>query len=123
MLRQFAGAWLVVFAIFALLQAFRGKDQSAALLAATAVAGIIGIVWPRNFKWLFIAASLITFPIGWVLSNVLLALIFFFIITPIGLALRLRGRDELQLRRARHRTTFWVDRRKPPKPENYLKQY
>jgi hypothetical protein len=124
MLRQFSAAWLAVFIAFALVQEFRAHNRDAALiLASVALVGILGLAWPRMMKWLFVVATLVTFPIGWVLSNVLLALIYFLMITPIGIALRLRGRDELQRRRDPRRTSHWIDRGDASKPEKYLKQF
>ena len=38
----------------------------------------------------------LAFPIGWTVSQVMLALMFFGLFTPIGLVFRLIGRDPLQ---------------------------
>ena len=56
--------------------------------------------------------------IGWLLhvvvSPVLLVLFFFGAVVPIGLALRLFGKDPLRLRRGAG--SYWIERR-PPGPE------
>ena len=38
------------------------------------------------------------FPIGWVVSHLLLGVVYFLVLTPIGLTLRALGRDPLERR-------------------------
>ena len=124
MLRQFAAAWTVFFAAAALYQFFKfGHHTTAAVLGALSLVGVIGLIQPPMVKWLFIVASVVTFPIGWVLSQVVLALMYYIVLTPIALAMRWRGRDELQRRPALDKRTFWHERGDVPSPEKYLKQF
>jgi len=46
------------------------------------------------------------FVVSWLITHVSLALVYFLVVTPLGLVGRLIGRDKLQLR-ARHRKTYW----------------
>jgi len=48
---------------------------------------------------IFVGLILLTFPIGWVVSHLLLGLIFYGLVTPIGLILRISGHDPLQLKK------------------------
>jgi ABC-type uncharacterized transport system permease subunit len=72
----------------------------------------------------------VTFPIAFVVGHALLAGIYFLILTPIGLTLRLLGRDELDIRaRGRFEGTntegesFWEARPRERDPEDYFRQY
>jgi hypothetical protein len=47
-------------------------------------------------------------PIGIVISHVLLGFIYFGVITPIGLVMRLFGRDALQLRLDESASSYWT---------------
>lgn len=68
--------------------------------AALAIYGFLGaIALPSALKWLYLGLTLVAFPIGWVVSNVLLMLIFFLVFAPIGLLLRLTGHDPMQRKR------------------------
>lgn len=58
------------------------------------------LVWP-NRGWMALAEGL-----GRIVTAVILAIVYFFVLTPIGLVLRLRGRDALQ-RRSGPRTSYW----------------
>lgn len=124
-LRQFAIAWLVFFLCLAAQQYFRHHRHGPGLaLAAVAivVAGV-GLAKPSAIRWIFIAAFVLAFPVGWVVSQILLAFMFFVILTPIALLLRWRGRDPLQRRPAPKSLTVWQPKDPDPDPRRYLRQY
>jgi hypothetical protein len=123
-LRQFAAAWLVFFLLMAANQWWRHRHQTAGLiLGAVALLGIVGLFKPQALRWLFVGATVATFPIGFVVSHILLGAMFYLVFTPLALVFRLRGRDELQLRRRHDKKTFWVTRADPPPAGRYLKQF
>ena len=45
----------------------------------------------------------VNYPIGWVVTHVVMALIFYLVVTPLGVIMRLCGRDPMERR--------WLDRR------------
>ena len=49
--------------------------------------------------WMYAA-----FPIGWTISHLLLLAVYYFVLTPVGLALRLTGRDPVDLGRIKLQT-------------------
>lgn len=123
-LRQFAAAWLVFFLLLAANQIWRrGHTSAGCILAAIALTGIVGLVKPSALRWLFLIASVVVFPIGWVVSLVMLAIMFYGVVTPVALFWRLRGRDLLQLREKKEQSSFWGRRDAQPAAERYLKQF
>ncbi|MBD3334771.1 MAG: hypothetical protein GF355_04590 [Candidatus Eisenbacteria bacterium] len=61
--------------------------------------------------------------LGWVQTRLLLGIVFYLAITPIGLFMRLFGHDPLQKRR-RAGNSFWEPREpQPVDPARYRKQY
>ena len=63
------------------------------------------------------------FPIGWVISYTLLAAIYYLIVTPIGLFMRLLGRDPLQ-RQLDHTTeSYWAPYIGAEKRSRYFQQF
>jgi hypothetical protein len=92
-------------------------------LGIVALIGIIGLIKPNSLRWLFIAASATAFPIGWVVSQVALVIMFYGVMTPMAFLFRMRGRDALQLRAKPDQSSFWIHREEEPKPERYLKQF
>jgi hypothetical protein len=123
-LRQFAAAWLVFFLLLAANQIWRrGHTSAGCVLAAISLIGIVGLVKPNALRWLFLTASVVAFPIGWVVSLAMLTIMFYGVVTPVALFWRLRGRDLLQLRDKKEQSSFWVHRDAQPAPERYLKQF
>lgn len=50
------------------------------------------------------------YPIGWTVSHVLLAMIYYGLLTPIGLLMRLAGYDPMRRALDRTATTYWTER-------------
>ena len=47
-------------------------------------------------------------PLGWVFSHVIMGVTYYLVITPIGLILRLLGKDPMQRRFDREARTYWT---------------
>jgi hypothetical protein len=122
-LRQFAATSVVVGGFVAWRIGF--PDTIASGLVAI-IAGLIGIAgWrtPQSLRLPFVALSVAIFPIGWLVSRILLAGMFFGIFTPVGLFFRLIGRDALALRPEPGRLSYWEPRPEEAGVERYFKQY
>lgn len=122
-LRQFAGMWFLVFLAAALRQFIHGHKMVGTVLILIGLIGAAGLVKPPIVKHLFLSATIAAFPVGWVVTQVILAVMFYAVLTPIALICRWRGRDPLQLRQQSQRSSFWGTRGDPPPPENYLQQF
>src|SRR5436309_3306453 len=55
------------------------------LWAVGAVSAVLGVVAPRALKPLYVALMAIGLPIGYVVSHIIMAIMFYVILTPIGL--------------------------------------
>ncbi len=124
-LRQFAGLWLAVFGTLACWQGLvRNRLAPALALAALALAiGPLGLARPRAVRWVFVGAQIITFPIGWLVSQCVLALLFFGLFTPMGLVFRLLGRDALDRRRKQEISTYWTPKPAAANLRSYFRQF
>jgi ABC-type uncharacterized transport system permease subunit len=56
---------------------------------------------------MFVALQVVTFPVAVLTSTFVLGVIYYLVVTPIGLALRLTGRDALNLK-GRGADSLWV---------------
>ena len=125
-LRQFAGIWLPAFALtvgFMLWNKFGFRDAAFVLWAVTAVIGTVGVLKPRWIKPLLVAWLVAAFPIGWTVSHLLLALIYYACISPLGLLMRLLGRDPLKRQDNRSVDTYWVARKPVSDRNRYFRQF
>ena len=76
------------------------------------------ILSPLNRLWFSLGLLL-----GKIVSPIVLALIFFVLITPVSFVTRLFGRDELKMKK-RNVESYWVDRLPPGPPSaSFKKQY
>ena len=124
-LRQFAVAWLAFFLTWAAVQWLKRGNPTAALIlgALAVVVGGFGLVMPATVRWVYVGCMIIAFPVGWVLSQVMLALMFYCVITPVAVFFRLRGRDLLHRMPPRNRTSFWTAKSLPQDVRRYFRQY
>ena len=72
---------------------------------------------------LYVGWMVALFPIGWLVSNLILAAIFFLVITPIGALASLVGRDRLQLKFDPSRHSYWTRYDPDDEPERYFQQF
>jgi hypothetical protein len=91
-------------------------------LAAGAALGGLALACPRALGPVFVAASLITLPLGLVVSEAALLVLYFVVLTPLALLFRLFGRDPLQRRFEPQAATYWAPRRQPDDPGRYFRQ-
>ena len=78
---------------------------AAAVLAVLAV--IAALLRPHCFRGFYRGGMSFSFQIGQIMGKVLLTVFFFAIVTPMGLLLRLLGKDLLRLRKKPELTTYW----------------
>jgi hypothetical protein len=124
-LRIFGLIWLLVFGFLGYM-AFRKSGLTLpvrALWTMAAAIPAVGFVFLPVLRWAYLGLSYATFPIGWVISHLTLALVYFGVITPIGIVMRLGGRDPMARRFDRSATTYWHKRRPKENPERYFRQF
>jgi hypothetical protein len=109
-----------VFTVLGLLWLLRHKPHYPWLLTPGVVLIVLGTVVPKTLKPVYMAWMSVGVVLGFIVSNVLLTLFFFVVITPIGLVARLSGKDFLRLKLDRAAKTYWLPR---PKRETDASQY
>ena len=73
-----------------------------------ALTALFSVLVPTANRPLYVALVLVTWPIGFVVSHVIMAVVFFGVITPVGLLFRVLGRDPTQLDRRQDGDAFRV---------------
>ena len=133
-LRQFGFAALVVFglvgglihwkkAVFGIGLRDAAHWISYAVWATAGLSALFSFAHPRANLPLYLGVSVATFPIGYVVSHVLMGLFFYGVLTPIGLVFRMMGRDPLQRRFEKQSSTYWVAHRVPDSTKRYFRQF
>jgi len=88
------------------------------VLVVLACVALCALVQPRLFRGWYRFSSRIGFYISRFIGCALLAILFVLILTPLGLLLRLLGKDLLRLRRPQNAETYWS----PTKPSGSLER-
>ena len=78
---------------------------TAAVIAVSAV--ITAVFRPFLFRGFYRRGMTVSFQIGQVIGKILLTIFFFLLVTPLGLILRLLGKDLLQLNQTPGTKTYW----------------
>ena len=124
-LRQFAGAWLVFFLAMGAYQGFakHRPDLGTAIAVAAVGVGLLGLLRPVAVKTIFVGWMVLAFPIGWLVSQLTLLLLFYVMLTPVALFFRLTGRDYLRRKLSPGASSYWTTKEQPQDMRRYLRQY
>jgi len=105
------------------LEIARAREVSYLLLAGATVCVVFALTKARAFWPLYVLATAISLPIGFVLSYAVLGVLFYLVVTPYGLIFRLIGRDALTRRFDRSARSYWVRRTPVTDMNRYYRQY
>ena len=117
----FFAAVFIVLGAYAYWKAWGEVSVAAIILSVLASAVTLiapQLLTPFNRLWNSLGILL-----GKIVSPIVLGIIFFVLITPISLVIRLFGRDELKIKK-RSVDSYWVDRSPPgPSADSFKNQY
>lgn len=122
--RAFGLVFAVLFAVIALWPLKSGGEVRLWALGLALAFLVAALVKPNLLKPL----NLVWFRIGMVLHHVVtpvvMGLLFFVTVTPIGLIRRAAGKDSMRLRRDPALGSYWIERAPPgPAPETMKNQF
>ena len=114
-----------VLAALGLVMWARGRVYFPWFLAPGAVLAALGLALPKVLKPVYVGWMALALALGFVVSQVILTAFFFLVITPIGLAARMLGKDFLRLRLDRQAGSYWMPRQQggPKPPKEYEQQF
>ncbi len=109
-------AWLAALGLALVSSVFHWRHLLAtrtwlAILAALVLAAVLAALSPRWFRGFHLVSMRLGHFVSHWLGRGLLVLFFAFILTPVGLALRLAGKDTLQLKPRKTAGSYWMPAR------------
>jgi len=114
--KMFSGVFFAI-SMFAL---WKGSDSWGWFLGAAGVFLAAGFTAPGLLGPLYWAWMKFAFALGWFNTRLFLGIIFYLIITPVGLVMRLFRNDTLRLKFDRSASSYWTLRDpKPFDPKRY----
>ncbi len=125
LLNEFAEGWMFAFGMVGAFSALmKGNTRAAIVLWIVAVAGrAVGLLRPQWLRPLFVGLTLATWPIGWVVSNLILIVVYFGLFTPIAAIFKLSGRDAMKRRFDPSAETYWETYPADASKERYLRPF
>ena len=117
--------WLAFFVFMGLIARKHGSSTAAvaALWSAAVVVPVIGWIKPKFMRAVYLSMAYVTFPIGFVLSFVILAVIYYGVFTPVGLLMRLFRYDPMERNFDPKAQSYWVAREAPATIDRYFRQF
>ena len=123
-LRKFGLVVGGVFVALGLLFLFRYETRTPYFVWPGGILMIAGAIIPRALKWIYIAWMSVAFVLGFVMAHLVLAVLFYLILTPLGLVARLAGKDFLSLKLDRAAKSYWIPRaQKSKSASDYERQF
>lgn len=123
-LRQFALLWLGFFGLIAVHSWWFKESPTAAMaFSLVAAAGLVGYFQPGFLRPAYVLWMALALPIGWTVSHLMLLAMYYLLITPIGLLMRLFGYDPLERRLDRSAATYWTPHDPGADSARYFRQF
>src|SRR3972149_2918294 len=111
----FGAVWLVFFTVVGIVMHARGVSAMATVSVWIAAAGVpvIGWIAPSFMRIVYLGMAYLALPIGFVVSYLLLAAIYYLVLTPTGLLMRMLGHDPMNRRFDATTESYWIPRGGP----------
>ena len=116
--------FLAFFAIIGGLVYWHGPNTVAyGLWAAASAVTMLYYAIPSMRRPLYLGWMYAAFPIGWTVSHLVLAAVYYLVLTPTGLIMRMLGHDPMNRRLDRDAPTYWTPRGPQREPAGYFRQF
>lgn len=120
-----AGAWIFLRHSFL----FFDFVENTAIRAACTLWGIAcvffiaSVVYSKAMYPIYLALVTISLPIGFVVSHIAMAFLYYCIFTPFGVVFKIMKRDVLERKFESDRQSYWVKRNRETDRQRYFRQY
>jgi len=112
--RNFGFLFAGIFLAASLYMLYRGNGSWMWAVAGALIFGAGGAFLYPLMRPVYTVWMLFAFALGWINTRVLLGAFYYLVMTPIGLILRLRGKDVLDEKIDRGASSYWIRRERKP---------
>jgi len=120
--RQFGFLFSIVFVLAAFWPLWPLHAPSLYWLAGAGCWLLLALVVPKVLAPLNTAWVGLGHVLGWINARIILGFIFFAVVMPTGLVMRLFGKDILRMKWQRA-ASYWIKRGQPLKPQSFRNQF
>lgn len=124
-LNVFGAIWLVFFGAIGGAVFYKGGSMAvaAAICAMAAAVPAAGWAVPAFMRAVYLGMAYASLPIGLVVSYLILAMVYYVVLTPISLVMRLFGHDPMNGRFDPEAETYWSPCEGNDGIESYFRQF
>ena len=110
--KSFGLLFFVVFLLIGLYPIYKGNNPNIYFLLISLPFLVLGllnskILTPLNKAWIKLGEVL-----GMIIAPIIMALVYFVVLTPISLIVRILGKDLLKIKFNKKLASYWIDRKK-----------
>ena len=102
---------------------WRHRGSGWPLISIGTLLVLAGGLAPFTLKWVHGPWMIGALALGWIMTRILLTLVFFLVVVPIGLLQRLFGKRVIEVDFKTGAVSYWQARTTRPAPEDYEKQF
>jgi len=111
-LRKFGLTMAVAFSVIALIILARHKQGAGPIFSIAAVFFLFALLTPAALKLAYIAWMKLAFILGWANTRLILLAMFYLVLTPVGIAMKLFNNDPLDRKIEKGRGSYWIKKEK-----------
>lgn len=120
--RQFGFLFAAVFTLIAFWPVWPVHAPNYYWLGGAGLWLVAALICPRLLSPLYRGWMKFGHALGWINARIILGVVFFVMVTPIGLVMRLFGKDLLRMRMVKT-GSYWIKRDQPLDPQSLRNQF
>ena len=107
-LRKFSIILFLGFGIIGLLIFWRRGETGLILCGVGLALLLLGLIHPKLLSYPYKAWMRLSLILGFLMNHLILSLMYYFVFTPIGIVMRMLGKDFLFKQFNKNATTYWI---------------
>jgi len=107
-LRKFSIILFIAFGILGLLIFWRRGDTGLVFCGIGLALLLCGLTSPKLLAYPYKAWMTLSLILGFLMTHLILLLMYYFVVTPIGVVMRMFGKDFLHKQFDKNATTYWI---------------
>jgi hypothetical protein len=113
-LREFAITMCLLLGVLGVVFLLRKKEIHLYFFIISGFFLFLGILLPGLLRPIYKIWMSISVLIAWLMTKLILSILFYFVITPLGLCIRLCGKKFLDVKFTKDTESYWVSRKETP---------
>ncbi|WP_298865260.1 SxtJ family membrane protein [uncultured Gimesia sp.] len=93
------------------------------LVSAAILLSGTGLISPQHIQPIYITWMVLFYPVRWIVSCLLIAMVYYLVIFPIGMTLRICGHDLVARRFDSEATSYWKVKKTIRQEKDYFRQF